>query len=211
MADAVAQSVTVRCSSGRCAYFIKDSGASGTAFELVTGGNDLNQTAGVSFGDALSGETVTHAFSQCNGVVSEASSFGGAWITSPQGDVAAIVQGGGEMPPVYPPLFRAVRVSPGMQLKGIAENAGTAVVRAFVGVNYASGRCDIFSATLVDATKTAFTSVISGATWGQAGAGQIAAAYYGILNNTNTVNEDNNGTNAFYAQEIGRASCRERV
>lgn len=201
MANAMNQSVTVRCASGRCAYFVKDSGTSGTTYELVTGGNDLNQTAGVSFGDALSGETVTHAFSQVNGVVAEAASFGGAWITSPQGDVAAIIQGGGEMPNSYPPLYRAVPVSPGMQLKGIAENAATTVVRCFVGVNYASNKCDIFSATLVDATKTAFTSVISGATWGQAGSGQVAAAYYAILNNSNTINEDGNGTNVLYAQD----------
>jgi len=201
MANAVAQSVTVRCASGRCAYFVKDSGTSGTVYELVTGGNDLNQTAGVSFGDALPGEIVTHAFSQCNGIVSEASAFGGAWITSPQGDVAAVVQGGGDMPPVFPALYRPLRVQVGMVLKGVAENAATTVVRAFVGVCYANGKHDIFSATLVDATSTELTSVISGATWGQAGAGNTAVAYYAILNNTNTINEDNNGTNVLYAQD----------
>ena len=201
MANAGAQSVTVRCASGRCASFVKDSGTSATTYELVTGGNDLNQTAGVSFGDALANETVTHAFSQVNAIVSEAICFGGAWVTSPQGDVAAVIQGGGEQPPVFPALYRPLRVQVGMVLKGIAENGATSVVRAFAAVCYANGKHDIFSGTMVDATSTALTSVISGASWGQAGAGTVAVAYYAIFNNTNTINEDNNGTNFLYAQD----------
>jgi hypothetical protein len=202
MANAVKMAVAVRCASGRVAEFVKDDGTSGTTYELVTGGTGLNQTSGVSLGDALSGETITHAWASCMGVVSENPAFAGCWITAPDGSVAAIIQGGGAaaQKPLQP-LYRALKVSTGMQAKGVAENAGTGIVQAFVGVCYASGKHDVFQSTLSDASETSFTSVISGATWGQAGAGQTATAYYAILNNTNTINEDGNGQNFVYAQD----------
>lgn len=202
MANAVKMAVSVRCASGRVAEFVKDDGTSGTTYELVTGGTGLNQTSSVSFGDALSGEVVTHAWASCAGLVAESPSFAGAWITATDGSVAALIQGGGAGAQ-YPmqPLYKPLRVTTGMQMKGVAENAGTGIVQAFVGVCYSNGGHDVFQSTLSDASETSFTSVISGATWGQAGAGKVAVAYYGILNNTNTINEDGNGQNFIYTQD----------
>lgn len=201
MANAVMEQLVVRCASGRVAEFIKDSGTSGTLYELVTGGNDVNQTAGVSLGDALSGEVITDAFVSCMGLIAEAPAFGGCYILSETGQVAGIIQGGGGATgPGLQPLHRPIAVRVGFVAKAYAENAGTGIVRSFVGVYYSDGSADAFGVTLVDATSTALVSLITGASWGQAGAGKTAVKYYGILNNTNTNNEDGNGNNWWYAQ-----------
>lgn len=201
MANAVKQALMVRCASGRVAEFIKDDGTSGSTFELVTGGNDVNQTAGVSFGDALSGEVVTHAFVASMGLVAEAPAFGGCYILSETGQVAMIIQGaGGAVGPGLQPLCKPLAVRVGFTAQAIAENAGTGIVRVFVAAAFSDGSYDVYGGTLSDASSVALTSLITGASWGQSAAGKTAMKYYAIFNNTNTINEDGNGNDYLYAQ-----------
>ncbi len=188
----------VRCASGRVAQFIKAGATSGSIEELTTGGADVNQVSGVSFGQALAGETVTHMYFTVCAPTSTATGFDVGFVTSPQGNVATVVQGGTQFS-AMPALYKPLPVQTGMLLKGQSTTAATTVTEATFATYYNDGSCAVYQATGSDGTKANFADVISGATWGQTGSGKIAVAYYCTLNNTNTINEDGNGNNFVYA------------
>jgi hypothetical protein len=189
--------VQVLCASGRFAEFIKSSATSGSIEELTSGGANTNQVSGVSFGQLLDGEVVTHAVATITAAGASYANYDLGFITSQSGEVAAIIQGG-QSSGLFPALHEPLKVSTGMLLKAQSTTAATTVVEASLGVYYSDGSAACFQATGSDAANAAFTDVISGSTWGQTGAGKVAVAYYCTLGNTNTVNEDGNGNNFGY-------------
>lgn len=192
----------LKFSDGSTGYFVKEGATVRVTNELVTGGNGLNQVAGVSAGQAYEGKTVIAAsmIAIDDGTTTIPNGDGGgfAYLLSPQGKIARIIQVGGASSTGFQPIA-PIRLTTGMTFQGFFEAATDGVCMAFAAVECTDGTADCFSVLAVDATKTAMVNK-DGATIGQALSGKVISRWYGNYNSTKGLNEDGAGNSAFYLE-----------
>jgi hypothetical protein len=195
--------VVVKCQSGRVMVFGDTNVTASTTTTLKSQGVGLNQTDNIDLGNALVGETITHAF----GTVTAATttSFTVAYlfgvIENPDGSLAVPIEGGGSSSSCMPKLVRPLRVQVGMLLKvQLAVSSATAVKASFVTYT-SSGKCNVFQVSAVADTETEITDLFTGGSIGQSLANQVITYSYATYPNSNGLNDDQAGNNFFFIED----------
>jgi len=196
-------SVFLRFSDGTFGSLRSTVTESSTAFgqysEITTEGGDLNQTSGVSVGQAFNGLTCTHAFAKCATDNATTGSFVSAYFENTDGSIAVPIQGGGTLQAGMPALKKPMRMTTGVVCKAALQDTGDAVQIATLAVYCASGKSDIFAALAVDDTPTAMVNP-QGKTIGQALDGQTISCAYATYAATNGLDDNDGGVNALYIE-----------
>ena len=108
-------SVFMRFSDGTFGSLRSTVTESSTAFgqytEITTEGGDLNQTEGISAGQAFNGMTCTHAFAVCATDNAITASLCSVYFEDTNGSIMVPVQGGGQGNSGFPPLKKPVRLA----------------------------------------------------------------------------------------------------
>jgi len=159
----------------------------------------LNQTSGVSVGQAFNGKTCTHAFAKCATDDATSASFVSAYFENTDGSIAVPIQGGGQLQTGMPALKKPMRMATGVVCKAALQDAADAVQIATLAVYCASGKSDIFAALAVDDTPTAMVNP-QGKTVGQALDGQTISCAYATYAATNGLDDNDGGVNALYIE-----------
>ena len=196
-------SVFLRFSDGTFGSLRSTVTESSTAFgqytEITTEGGDLNQTSGVSVGQAFNGKTCTHAFAKCATDNAQTASFVSGYFENTDGSIAVPIQGSGQTASGMPALKKPVRMSTGVVLKAALQDVADAVQIATLSVYCASGKSDIFAALAVDDTPTALVNP-QGKTIGQALDGQTIQCAFATYAATNGLDDNDGGVNALYIE-----------
>jgi len=177
-------SVLCRMSDGTFTY-LRDAVSAETLTQIKTDASGiLNISPNLGIGTANQGKTATHAL----GIVQTDSATTGCWsygaFYDPQGTVLCPIQGGGSAVTGLPALSKPVRMQSGVTVKVSYQAVADAVKMASIAAVCASGKCDIFTATAVDDTDVSMQNA-SGATWGEALAGQTVVQAYASYPATN--------------------------
>ena len=176
---------------------------SSTAFgqytEILTEGGDLNQTSGVSAGQAFNGKTCTHAFAKCATDNALTASFVGAYFENTDGSIAVPIQGTGQVGSGMPALKKPIRMATGVVVKAALQDIADAVQIATLSVYCSSGKSDLFAALAVDDTPTALVNP-QGKTIGQALDGQTIQCAFATYAATNGLDDNDGGVNALYIE-----------
>ena len=110
-------SVFLRFSDGTFGSLRSTVTESSTAFgqytEITTEGGDLNQTEGISAGQAFNGQTVTHAYALCATDNATTAAFVGAYFEDTNGSIMVPIQGGGQHMSGLPMLKKPIRLMTG--------------------------------------------------------------------------------------------------
>ena len=159
-------------SDGTFGSFANASVSVETSTEILTGGVGINQSSGVSIGQAFAGKTCVALSCQVQTDDAVTGSFSYAYLLGPTGEMLCPVQGGNFGGVGLPRLKRPVRMAPGVKLFAAFDTVSDAVSLAAMAVYCSSGKSAIFSVKAVDAVKTSMTDVLTGATIGQSLAGQ---------------------------------------
>jgi hypothetical protein len=196
-------SVFLRFSDGTFGSLRSTVTESSTAFgqytEITTEGGDLNQTEGVSAGQAFNGKTCTHAFAKCATDNATTAAFVGAYFENTDGSIAVPIQGGGQHQSGMPPLKKPIRLATGVVVKAALQDVADAVQIATLSVYCASGKSDLFAALAVDDTPTALVNP-QGKTIGQALDGQTISCAMATYGATNGLDDNDGGVNALYVE-----------
>ena len=196
-------SVFLRFSDGTFGSLRSTVTEASTAFsqytEITTEGGDLNQTAGISAGQAFPGKTVTHAFALCATDSATTASLCSAYFEANNGSIMVPIQGGGQHMSGLPALKRPVRMQTGVVVKAALQDAADAVQIATLAVYCRSGKSDIFAALGVDDTPTSMVNP-QGKTIGQALDGQVISCAYATYAATNGLDDNDGGVNALYVE-----------
>jgi hypothetical protein len=177
----------------------ESSSAFGEYSEITTEGGDLNQTAGVSVGQAFPGKVCTHAFAKCATDSATTACLVAAYFEATDGSIMVPIQGGGSSQSGMPQLKKPVRMATGIVAKAALQDAADAVQIASLAVYCASGKSDVFAALAVDDTPTAMVNP-QGKTIGQALDGQTIVCAYATYAATNGLDDNDGGVNAFYIE-----------
>jgi ribosomal protein S6E (S10) len=196
-------SVFLRFSDGTFGSLRTTVTESSTAFgqytEITTEGGDLNQTAGVSVGQAFSGQTVSHAFAVCATDSATTAALCSAYFEDTNGSIMVPIQGGGQGNTGFPMLKKPIRLSTGVVVKAALQDAADLVQIATLAVYCASGKSDCFAALGVDDTPTAMVNP-QGKTIGQSLDGQTIQCAYATYAATNGLDDNDGGVNALYIE-----------
>jgi len=196
-------SVFLRFSDGTFGSLRSTVTESSTAFgqyaEITTEGGDLNQTSGVSAGQAFNGKTCTHAFAKTATDSALTGAFVAAYFENTDGSIAVPIQGAGQVASGFPALKKPIRMSTGVVVKAALQDVADAVQIATLAVYCASGKSDIFAALAVDDTPTAMVNP-QGKTIGQALDGQTISCAYATYAATNGLDDNDGGVNALYIE-----------
>lgn len=169
--------------------------------ELTTEGGDLNQTAGVSVGQAFSGKTAVAAVVKVSTDNATTAALCAAYFENPDGSIACPIQGGGVGVTGLPKLVKNVRMQTGLVVKACLQDLSDAATKlGTLAVYTSSGKCDVFAALGVDSTPTAMVNA-QGATIGQALSGQTIVGAYATYAATNGLDDNDDGVNAFYVED----------
>jgi len=194
----------VKCASGRVMSFGNTSITANTTTELQTQGIGLNQTASISLGNALVGETITHAFMTVQAATGSSAGINASYlfgfIEKPDGALSVPIEGGGHVSACMPQLVRPHRVQVGDLLKMQMTVQSATEVKANLVTYAASGKCSVFQVTAVADTKTEIVDVQTGGTIGQSMAGQTIIYAYATFPNLNGINDDQAGNNFFFLE-----------
>ena len=176
---------------------------SSTAFgqytEITTEGGDLNQTSGVSVGQAFPGKVCTHAFAKCATDNAVTACYVSAYFEATDGSIMVPIQGGGVTQTGMPALKKPVRMATGIVAKAALQDAADAVQIATLSVYCRSGKSDVFAALAVDDTPTAMLNP-QGKTVGQSLDGQVIECAIPTYAATNGLDDNDGGVNAFYIE-----------
>jgi len=171
-----------------------------TATEIQTGGVGINQSSGVSIGQAFADKTLV----ACSLLVQTDDALTGAfchgYLQAPTGDMLCPVQGGGYTGVGLPRLKRPVKMSPGVKLFATFDTSADAVALASMACYCASGKSAIFAIKAVDATKTSMTDVLTGATVGQSLTNERIVCSYQTYGGAKGVNDNQAGNSGFYIE-----------
>ena len=159
----------------------------------------MNQTSGVSVGQAFNGKTCTHAFAKCATDNATTASFVSAYFENTDGSIAVPIQGGGTLQSGMPMLKKPMKMATGVVCKAALQDTADAVQVATLAVYCASGKSDIFAALAVDDTPTAMVNP-QGKTIGQALDGQSISCAYATYAATNGLDDNDGGVNALYIE-----------
>lgn len=196
-------SVFLRFSDGTFGSLRTTVTESSTAFgqytEITTEGGDLNQTAGISAGQAFNGQTVTHAFALCATDSATTACFVGAYFEDTNGSIMVPIQGGGQHMSGLPMLKKPIRLMTGVVVKAALQDTGDSVQIATLAVYCASGKSDVFAALGVDDTPTAMLNP-QGKTVGQSLDSQTIQSAYATYAATNGLDDNDGGVNAVYIE-----------
>ena len=196
-------SVFMRFSDGTFGSLRSTVTESSTAFgqygEITTEGGDLNQTEGISAGQAFPGKTVTHAFALCATDNATTAALCSAYFEANDGSIMVPIQGGGQHMSGLPKLKKTVQMRTGVVVKAALQDAADAVQVATLAVYCASGKTDIFAAVAVDDTPTAMLNP-QGKTVGQSLDGQTISCVYATYAATNGLDDNDGGVNALYIE-----------
>ena len=196
-------SVFLRFSDGTFGSLRSTVTESSTAFgqytEITTEGGDLNQTAGVSCGQAFPGKTCTHAFAKVATDSAQTGAFVAAYFENTDGSISVPIQGAGQPASEMPLLKKPVRMTTGVVCKAALQDVADAVQIATLAVYCASGKSDVFAALAVDDTPTAMVNP-QGKTIGQALDGQVIQCAYATYAATNGLDDNDGGVNALYIE-----------
>lgn len=194
----------VKFSDGTMGSFLDEGATVRVANELQTGGTGLNQTSGVSIGQAYSGKVAIAAsiIAVKDGtaiVQGTGDGFAYGYFQGPDGKIICLVQGGGGACSGLAPLSKPVRMQTGIILQGAFEAATDGLCQAHLAVYCTDGTSDVFLAVAVDATATSMINKDS-ATIGQALDGKTIQSVYATYNSSKGLNEDGAGVGAFYLE-----------
>tara|TARA_Y100001963_G_scaffold147672_1_gene224343 strand:+ start:56 stop:790 length:735 start_codon:yes stop_codon:yes gene_type:complete len=196
-------SVFLRFSDGTFGSLRSTVTESSTAFgqytEITTEGGDLNQTEGISAGQAFNGQTVTHAYALCATDSATTAAFVGAYFEDTNGSIMVPIQGGGQHMSGLPQLKKPIRLATGVVVKAALQDASDAVQIATLSIYCASGKSDLFAALGVDDTPTALVNP-QGKTIGQALDGQTISCAMATYAATNGLDDNDGGVNALYVE-----------
>ena len=149
-------SVFLRFSDGTFGSLRSTVTESSTAFgqysEITTEGGDLNQTEGISVGQAFNGKTCTHAFGKVATDSATSACLVSIYFENTDGSIAVPIQGGGQLQSAMPALKRPIMMRTGVVCKGALQDSADAVQIATLAVYCASGKSDVFAALAVDDT-----------------------------------------------------------
>ncbi len=191
--------VFARMTDGKVASLYDSSVSDNTTTAVSTGGSGLAQTSGLSLGQAYPGSVISHIGATVEGGGSSA--FNIALIEGGNGQCKYVIPisggGTGELTPVVFPI----KVEVGDICKVRVCTSDATEVDACVGVLYSDRSAAVFQSSAVADTKTELVNLLQGTTtWGQTGAGKTATHYYGTFNNSNGLNDDGAGNNAFIVE-----------
>ena len=187
-------------SDGTFGSFANSSVTAETATEIQTGGVGINQTSGVSIGQAFAGKTLVACsiLVQTDDAVTAQFSYG--YLQGPTGTMLCPVQGGNFCGVGLPRLKRPIRMVPGVKLYGAFDTGADAVSLASMAVYCASGKSAIFAVKAVDATKTSMTDILTGGTIGQSLAGEKIVCSYQVYPAAKGLNDNQAGNSGFYIE-----------
>jgi len=169
MAD-IAITVGVRFSDGSIAYLNNaavTAGATGEEILTANAGGDLSQTSGIQVGQAYAGLTATHAFAICQEVGTVNGILLHAYFVGPNGAIMVPIQGGRTGYAQMQPLYRSIRMEPGVTVFGAAQTTSDSATLVASASLCSPQKCDVFAVTAVDGANTELLSLQSGATLGQ--------------------------------------------
>ena len=187
-------------SDGTFGSFANASVSVAAATEILTGGVGINQSSGVSIGQAFAGKTCVALSCQVQTDDAVTGSFSYAYLLGPTGEMLCPVQGGNFGGVGLPRLKRPVRMAPGVKLFAAFDTVSDAVSLAAMAVYCSSGKSAIFSVKAVDAVKTSMTDVLTGATIGQSLAGQRIVCSYQTYPASKGLNDNQAGNSGFYVE-----------
>lgn len=197
--------IIVKCQSGRVMSFGSTSITANTTTTLTTQGIGLNQTSGIDLGNALVGETITHAFGTVQAAVGSSAginaSFMFAYIEKPDGALAVPIEGGGHASACMPALVRPHRVQVGDLLKMQMTVQAADQVKASLVTYTAQGKCSVFQVSAVADTQTEIVDIQTGGSVGQSLANQQIVYSYATFPNLNGLNDDQGGNNFFFLED----------
>jgi hypothetical protein len=196
----LAVSVGVRFSDGSIAYLNNaavTAGATGEEILTANAGGSLSQTSGIQIGQAYAGLVATHAFAICQEVGAATGQLLHAYFVSPSGAIMVPIEGGRTGYAGMKPLYRPVRMEPGVTVFGAAQIASDSATLVASASLCSPQKCDVFAVVAVDTTNTELVSIQTGATLGQSlnncTVDYMFATYAGT-----TLNEAGAGVNAFF-------------
>lgn len=187
-------------SDGTFGSFANSSVSDETVTEIQTGGTGINQVSGVSIGQAFAGKTAIALSLQVQTDDAITGSFCFGYLQSPTGQMLCPVQGGTYTGVGLPKLKRPVTMSPGVKLFAMSDTSADAVSQASMAVYCQSGKSAIFTVKAVDATKTAMVDTLTGATIGQALAGERITASYQTYPGSKGLNDNQAGNSGYYIE-----------
>ena len=192
--------VVARMASGRVASLYDAAVSDNTTTALSTGGPGLNQTSGLSFGQAFPGETITHIAATVQGGASAALNV--VYIEGGNGQCKYVVPIGGGGSGELPAVLFPIKVEVGDIVNARACTADATEKDAILGIMCSDRTCAVFQVTAVADTKTELINLIQGSTtFGQALAGKTAVAGFATYNNSGGLNDDGAGNNFFYVED----------
>jgi hypothetical protein len=169
MAD-LAITVGVRFSDGSIAYLNNAAVTAGVAGEEIltaNAGGDLSQTSGIQIGQAYANLQATHAFAICQEVGAVTGVLLHAYFVGPNGAIMVPIQGGRTGYAQMQPLYRPIRMEPGVTVFGAAQSTSDSATLIASASLCSPQKCDVFAVTAVDGANTELVSLQSGATLGQ--------------------------------------------
>ena len=189
----------VKFSDGTMGSFLKEGATAETVTTLPTGGNGINQGAGIEIGQAYAGKVAIacQVVCQTDSAVTAAFSYG--YFLDPQGKIMTLVQGGGAHSSGLAPLPKTVRMEPGITLNACFDTVADAVALASLGVCYTDGSADVYFVKAVADTATELVNK-DGNGIGKSGVGKVIKYAYATYPATNGLNDDGGGFGAFYIQ-----------
>jgi len=187
-------------SDGTFGSFANSSVSDSTTTEIKTGGTGINQVSDVSIGQAFAGKTCVALSLQVVTDDAITGYFCFGYLQSPTGQMLCPVQGGSYTGVGLPKLKRPVKMAPGVKLFAQCDTVADAVSTASMAVYCASGKSAIFTVTAVDATKTAMVDTLTGATIGQALAGERIVCSYQTYPASKGLNDNQAGNSGYYIE-----------
>lgn len=188
------------CSDGSFISLVNNSVSASTTTEIQTGGTGLAQVSGVSLGQAYVGKTIVSGMYK---VSTEDAATGVAmfgYVIGPNGSIKTIVQGGGGTAGEFPKLVKPLRLVQGDRFEARFDAAADgATQEAALSVYCSDGTCDVFSATMVNDTKTAMLNK-DGATVGQALDGKMIMGALSVASTVYDINESQAGVGGYYIE-----------
>jgi len=167
--------------------------------EILTEGGDLNQSSGISVGQAFPGKVCTHAFAKCATNNATTACYVAAYFEDTDGSIMVPIQGGGQLQTGMPLLKKSVRMKTGIVAKAAFQDAADEVQIATLSVYCRSGKSDVFAALAQDDTPTPMVNR-QGKTIGQALDGQTILCAIPTYAANNGLDDNDGGVNALYIE-----------
>lgn len=171
-----------------------------TSTEIQTGGVGINQSSGISLGQAFPGKTLVAMSLLVQTDDAVTGSFCSGHILGPTGQMLCPVQGGNFGGVGLPRLKRPVQCVPGVKLFATFDTVSDAVSLASMAVYCKSGKSAIFSIKSVDGVKTEMTDVLTGGSIGQSLANEAIVCSYQTYPATKGLNAANDANAGFYIE-----------